>query len=110
MKEKGTYQELKPCGYMLNVVRRIDNTCQPYLYRGEDCMKHFVQKLSEIKKNTFEKTNVNKHIDELTYEQKIKFRNATNRSICCKKFQEDDTKVRDTNSGRNCSRPLPLHR
>ena len=36
---KGTYQEHKPCGCMLNVVRRIDNTCQPYVYRGEDCMK-----------------------------------------------------------------------
>ena len=47
---KGTYQEHKPCGYMLNVVSRIDNTCQPYLYRGEDCMKHFVEKLTEIKK------------------------------------------------------------
>ena len=33
---KGTYQEHKPCGYMLNVVSRIDNTCQPYLYRDED--------------------------------------------------------------------------
>ena len=31
---KGTYQEHKPCGYMLNVVSRIDNTCKPYLYRG----------------------------------------------------------------------------
>ena len=36
---KGTYQEHKPCGCTLNVVSRIDNTCQPYLYRGEDCMK-----------------------------------------------------------------------
>ena len=92
---KGTYQEHKPCGYMLNVVSRIDNTCQPYLYRGEDCMKHFVQKLTEIKKDIFDKINVNTPMDELTYEQKIEFRNATNCSICGKKFQEDDTKVRD---------------
>ena len=27
---RGSYQEHKPCGYMLNVVSRIDNTCQPY--------------------------------------------------------------------------------
>ena len=52
---KGTYQEHKPCGYMLNVVSRIDNTCKPYLYRGEDCMKHFVEKLTEIKKDIFAK-------------------------------------------------------
>ena len=63
---KGTYQEHKPCGYMLNVVSRLDNTCQPYLYRGEDCMKHFVQKLTEIKKDIFEQMNVNKQMDELT--------------------------------------------
>ena len=34
---KGTYHEHKTCGYMLNVVSRIDNTCQPYLYRGKSC-------------------------------------------------------------------------
>ena len=92
---KGTYQEHKPCGYMLNVVSRIDNTCQPCLYRGADCMKKFVETLTEIKKNIFKKMNVNKPMDELTYAQKIEFRNATNCSICGKKFQEDDTKVKD---------------
>ena len=97
---KGTYQEHKPCGYMLNVVSRIDNTCRPYLYRGEDCMKKFVEQLTEIKKDLFEKMNVNKPMDELTYEQKTKFRNATHCSICNKKFQPDDTKVQDTNSSR----------
>ena len=30
---RGTHQKHKPCGYMLNVVSRIDNTCQPYLRR-----------------------------------------------------------------------------
>ena len=34
-------------------------------------------------------------MDGLTYAQKIEFRNATNCSICGKKFQEDDTKVKD---------------
>ena len=55
---KGTYQEHTPCGYMLNVVSRIDNTRQPYLYRGEDCMKQFVEKLTEIKEDIIEKMNV----------------------------------------------------
>ena len=92
---KGTYQEHKPCGYMLNGVSRIDNTRQPYLYRGEDCMKKFVEQLTEIKKDIFEKMNVNRPMDELTYEQKTEFRNATHCSICNKKFQPDDTKVQD---------------
>ena len=40
---------------MLNVVSRNDNARQPYLYRGEDCMKQFVEKLTEIKKDIIEK-------------------------------------------------------
>ena len=34
-------------------------------------MKHFVEKLTEIQKDILEKMNVNKPMDELTYEQKI---------------------------------------
>ena len=63
---EGTYQKPKTCGYMLNVVSRIDSTCQPYLYRGEDCMKQFVEKLTESKKNIFENKNFNKPMDEIT--------------------------------------------
>ena len=63
---------------MLNVVSRIDNTCQPYLYRGEDCMKQFVEKLTEIKKDIFEKMNMNKPMDDLTNEQKLEFKLASN--------------------------------
>ena len=55
---------------MLNIVSRIDNTYQPYLYRGEDYMKKFVKQLTEIKKNIFEKINVNKLMDKLIYDQK----------------------------------------
>ena len=55
---------------MLNIVSRIDNTCQPYLYRGEDCMKKFVKQLTEIKKNIFKQININKPMDKLTYDQK----------------------------------------
>ena len=70
----GTYQEHKPCGYMLNVVRRIDNTCQLHLHRGEDLMKQFVDKMTELKNDVFEKMNVNKPMDELTKKQKLEFK------------------------------------
>ena len=33
-------------------------------------MKKFVEKLTKIKKDMFEKMNVNKPMDELTYEQR----------------------------------------
>ena len=93
---RGTYQEHKPCGYMLNVVSRIDNTCQPYLYRGEDCMKQFVEKLTEIKKDIFEEMNMNKPMDDLTNEQKLELKLASNCSICGKKFEPDDEKLETT--------------
>jgi hypothetical protein len=47
---KNIYKEYKPCGYILNVVSKVDNTCQPYLYRGKDCIKKFIEQLTEIKK------------------------------------------------------------
>ena len=52
---KGSYQEHKPCGFMLNVVSSLEKTSTPYLYRGEDCMDKFVEALSQIKNEIFEK-------------------------------------------------------
>ena len=31
------YQHHRPCGFMINVVNSIDNSNEPFLYRGEDC-------------------------------------------------------------------------
>ena len=50
--------------------------------------------MTEIKKDIFEKMNVNKLMDDLTC-QKTEFRQATHCSICGKKFQPEDEKVRD---------------
>ena len=55
MVEKAHIRNIKKCGYMLNVESRIDNTSQPYIYRGEDCTRQFVETLTEIKKGIFEK-------------------------------------------------------
>ena len=93
--KKGTYQKHKPCGYMLNVVSRIDNTCKLYSYRGEDCMKQFIEQLTEIKKDIFEKMNFNKTMDDLTCQQRTEFRQATRCSICNRKFEPGDEKVRN---------------
>ena len=57
---RGTYQEHKPCGYMLNVVNRIDTPSTPYLYRGENCMDKSVEQLGNTKSDIIEKMNVNK--------------------------------------------------
>ena len=69
----------------------IDNTRQPFLYRGEDCLDHFVNKLTEIKKSIFDKMNVNKPMD-ITDEQEAEFRKATVCSICNKNFKPEDKK------------------
>ena len=58
-------------------------------------MKQFVEQLTEIKKYIFEKMNVNKPMDELTNEQKLEFKLSSHCSICGKKFEPDDEKVRD---------------
>ena len=66
---------------MLNVVNRIDETCQPYLYRGEDCLDRFVEQLTEIKEDIFSRMNVNVEMD-ISEEQELQFRKAIRCSIC----------------------------
>ena len=91
---KGTYQHHKPCGFMLNVVDRINKKSTPYLYRGEDCMDKFVAQLSLIRQDIFEKMDVIMPM-EITHEQEIEFQNSTRCSICNKNYEPDDKKVRD---------------
>ena len=38
------YQHHKPCGYKINVLNSITNETESYLYRGSDCMNHFVKR------------------------------------------------------------------
>ena len=39
------YQHHKPCGYKVIVVSRIINESGSCLYRGSDCMEHFVKNM-----------------------------------------------------------------
>ena len=39
------YQHHRPCGCMINVFNSIDGSSKPFLYRGEDCMDVFIQKI-----------------------------------------------------------------
>ena len=79
---------------MLNVVNSIDHTGTPYLYRGEDCMDKFVEQLSKIREEIFERMKENKPMD-ITDEQELEFRQSTRCSVCNKNFSPDDEKVRD---------------
>ena len=54
---KGTYQNHKPSGFMINVVNSITDEVKPYLYRGEDCMNVFCDKMNEIRDDIMYKMN-----------------------------------------------------
>ena len=64
------YQEHKPCGYMLNVVNAVDNTNQEFLYRGDDAVDVFCQKINEIRDEIKQKMQEKKEI-EMTDEDRI---------------------------------------
>ena len=53
------YQQHKPCGYKINVVNSITNESESYLYRGHDCMQHFVKTCRDIRIKIMEQLKVN---------------------------------------------------
>ena len=80
------YQEHKPCGFMLNLVNAVDNTNQEFLYRGDDAVDVFCNKINEIRDEIKEKMKENKEI-LMTDEDKIDFETATHCFICGDKFK-----------------------
>ena len=48
---------------MMNVVNGIYGSNEEFLYRGEDCMDVFVQKMIEVKNNIMDKMTENKDND-----------------------------------------------
>ena len=52
---KGTSQNHKPSGYMLNLVNAYSGEMTQYLYRGEDCMDKFCDTLNNIRGDVMEK-------------------------------------------------------
>ena len=51
---KGTYQNHKPSGYMLNLINAYSGEMKPFLYRGEDCMDNFCETLNNIRDDVME--------------------------------------------------------
>ena len=48
-----SYQNHRPCGFMIHVVNAITGSSKPYLYRGEDCMDRFVEKINKVREGSF---------------------------------------------------------
>ena len=53
------YQHHKPCGCKIHVVNRTTNESESYLYRGSDCMEHFVKTCRNIKDKIMNELKVN---------------------------------------------------
>ena len=79
---------------MINVVSSFDGASEPFLYRGEDCMDVFVQKMIEVKDRILDKMQENKDII-MRAEDWRDFKTATKCFICGQAFKEGDKKCRD---------------
>ena len=69
---KGTYQNHKPSGYMLNLVNAYSGEMKPFLYRGEDCMDNFCETLNNIRDDVMEqmknpKDMIMSYLDEIKH-------------------------------------------
>ena len=51
---KGTYQNHKPSGYMLNLVNAYSGEMKPFLFRGEYCIDNFGETLNNIRDDVME--------------------------------------------------------
>ena len=52
--KKGTYQNHKPSGCMLNLVNAYSGEMKPFLYGGEDCIDKFCETLNNIRDDVIE--------------------------------------------------------
>ena len=91
---------------MINVVNAITGSSEPYLYRGEDCMDKFVEKINKVREDMINRMKEVKEII-MTEKDKEDFENAKERFICGIDVKEGDKKVRDhchfTGAYRGCA-------
>ena len=78
---KGTYQNHKPSGYMLNLVNAYSGEMKPFLYRGEDCIDKFCETLNNIRDDVMEQMKNSKDID-MTDLDEIKHLEAKKCFLC----------------------------
>ena len=101
-----SYQNHRSSGFMINVVNVITGSNKPYLYRSEDCMDKFVEKMNEVRDDVIKKMKEVKEII-MTEDDKTDFDTATKCFVCGKGFQEGDKKVCDhyhfTSKYRGCA-------
>ena len=83
-----------PCGFCLYETFAYGESKDPLmLYRGQDCVKVFVDSIEQKVKAMFNKPR--KSMEKLTKEQWTVFNNSKTCHICMKEFGDDKDKVRD---------------
>ena len=88
------YQHHTPCGYKINVVNSITDESESYLYRGSDCMDHFVKTCRNIRNKIMDILKINVPI-VMTREDEDNFKNATHCGICDHPLTDPKDRVRD---------------
>eukprot|EP00745_Piridium_sociabile_P030720 TRINITY_DN50_c0_g2_i2.p1 TRINITY_DN50_c0_g2~~TRINITY_DN50_c0_g2_i2.p1 ORF type:complete len:791 (+),score=53.07 TRINITY_DN50_c0_g2_i2:2261-4633(+) len=82
------------CSYAFIVVRSDGGHSEPYLYRGPDAAKHFLERMKLVHTDLSGKLNLNKIV--MTPENQEQYDSATRCWICESEFKtEEDPKVRD---------------
>ena len=85
----GKCQHHKPCVYKINVVSKIIDGSERYLYRGSDCMERFVKTCRNITDKIMNELKVNVPII-MTEEDEDNFENATQCYLCGNEMEDNN--------------------
>ena len=100
-----TTLEHEPCGFSIEAVRSDGKTMGPFLYRGEDCVEKFLEKLKEIEQAIPEDLE-NTEPMKMEREDNINFKNAEECHICgeglTRRNARDEAEVWDPATGEYC--------
>ena len=100
-----TTSEHEPCGFSIEAVRSDGKIMGMLLYRGEDCVEKFLEKLEEIEQAIREDLE-NKAPMKMEREDYIKFKNAEKCYICGEGLtrKRDEAEVWDPATGEYCGK------
>jgi len=90
------YQSHQPCGYGFVVVNSKQELIYKKLYRGTDCVEHFLKEVSSVCSKLVDLNKNQVPMRDLTDEEALSYNSASFCHICEKKLRQKD-KVRDHN-------------
>ena len=94
---KNIYQTHTPCGYSMIIVDKEEDVIFTETYRGENCVKKFLESLFKSTENLLITMNKNVQMKKLTKEQENSYNLDNNCHICQKVIGEFEIKCMDHN-------------